>query len=50
MIKIKEYALLKIESIKNNCKLRFEMDEQVFVIRRMLWNLAEYISLYSMRC
>jgi hypothetical protein len=30
--KIKEYALLKIESIKNNCKLRFELDEQVFVI------------------
>ena len=43
--KIKEYALLKFESIKNNCKVRFEMDEQVQVIRGMLWHLADYQSL-----
>jgi hypothetical protein len=45
--KIKEYALLKIESIKNNCKLRFEMDEQIFLIRGMLWHLADYKSLFD---
>ena len=28
-----------------NCKLRFEIDEQVFVIRGMLWHLADYKSL-----
>jgi hypothetical protein len=27
--KIREYVLLKIETIKNNCKLRFEMNEHV---------------------
>ena len=43
--KIKEYALLKIETIKNNCKLRFEMDEHVLVIRGMIWHLADYKSL-----
>jgi hypothetical protein len=43
--KIKEYALLKIETIKNNCKLRFEMDENALVIRGMLWHLADYKSL-----
>jgi hypothetical protein len=43
--KIKEYASLKLETIKNKCKLRFEMDEQVQVIRGMLWHLADYKSL-----
>jgi len=43
--KIKEYGLLKLESIKNNCILRLEMDEQVQVIRGMLWHLADYKSL-----
>jgi hypothetical protein len=42
---IKEYASLKLETIKNKCKLRFEMDEQVQVIRGMLWHLADYKSL-----
>ena len=44
--KIKEYALLKIETIKNNCKLRFEMDEHVSVIRSLFlmrcWNQSNY--------
>ena len=43
--KIKEYASLKLETIKNKCKLRFEMDEQAQVIRGMLWHLADYKSL-----
>jgi len=43
--KIKEYALLKLESIKNNCILRFELDEQVQVIRGLLWHLSDYKSL-----
>ena len=43
--KIKEYASLKIETIINNCKSRFEMDEHVLVIRGMLWHLADYKSL-----
>ena len=43
--KIREYVLLKIDTIKNNCKLRFEMDEHVLGIRGMLWHLADYKSL-----
>ncbi len=43
--KIKEYALLKTDTIKNNCKLRYEMDEHVLMIKGMQWHLADYKSL-----